>query len=92
VWIDYGRGYVSTHPRTSNALFIAFAWAYVAVQALYVAAWSGAMPWPAGWSILAEWLELAGSFMYAATSLLYSRETGDAGRGFYIRVRRVATE
>ena len=50
------------------------------------------MPWPAGWSILAEWLELAGSFMYAATSLLYSRETGDAGRGFYIRVRRVATE
>ena len=76
VWIDYGRGFVSSHPEVTNALFITFGWAYIVNQLMYLVSYSGSMPWPAGWTILSEWLGFFGSFTYAATSLLYSDEKG----------------
>lgn len=81
VWVDYGRGFVAAHPAVTNGLFVAFAWAYIANQLMYLVSYSGSTPWPAGWTILSEWLGLLGSLTYAATSLLYSDE-----RGTYITV------
>jgi hypothetical protein len=76
VWLDHGRGFVALHPDVTNALFIAFGWSCIVNQLVYLVTYSGSTPWPAGWTILSEWLGLFGSFTYASTSLLYSDETG----------------
>jgi hypothetical protein len=76
VWADYGRGFITLHPDLLDAIFIAGAWAYVVDQMLYISLHAGEQPWPSGWTMLSEWLGVAGTFCYAATSIMYLDKSG----------------
>ena len=76
-WMDYGRGFINSDPSLLNSLYIAFGWAYAVDAALYVSLHEGELPWPSALTMTAEWLNLLGCLMYAATSLLYASAEDD---------------
>jgi hypothetical protein len=74
--VDYGRGFLLQDVLLLDVLFILFAFGYVANGALYIALHAGEMPWPSGWTMLGEWLSLAGSISFAVTSIMYLDKSG----------------
>ena len=77
VWADYGRGYLADDVAALNALYQALAFLYLADGALYLFAHEGELPWPSGWSMWSDWLNLLGNACFAATACLYPRESSE---------------
>ena len=78
VWADYGRGYLAEDQDLLNSLYMALAFAYVAVGGLYLYAHEGELPWPSGFSMWSDWLSCLGNVVFAATACLYPQESSEA--------------
>jgi len=74
VWLDYGRGFLTTSPDLLNTLFIACAWTYIVNGFMYLYLHEGELPWPSGWAMWSDWLNTLGNLCFAGTCLLYSSE------------------
>lgn len=75
-WVDYGRGFLESHPFMLDELYILFAWSFVVNAALYLSCHEGSTPWPSGWTMLGEWSSFFGACTFAATSIMYLDKSG----------------